>query len=94
MHTSGAGGKNRAPGSLSMCSPLLYYKGITMLENMHTPGAQVLKSVHPAAKLCTQGAGCTLYFEHCTTSSFIYKTHIILLIIVHKRITGDVKVDS
>ena len=23
---------------------------------MHTPGAQVLKSVHPAAKMCTQGA--------------------------------------
>ena len=27
---------------------------------MHTPGAQVLKSVHSAAKMCTQGAGCTL----------------------------------
>ena len=23
---------------------------------MHTRGAQVLKSVHPAAKICTQGA--------------------------------------
>ena len=28
-------------------------------------GAQVLKSMHPAAKMCTQGAGCTLNFEHC-----------------------------
>ena len=27
---------------------------------MHTQGAQVSKSVHPAAKMCTQGAGCTL----------------------------------
>ena len=24
---------------------------------MHTPGAQVLKSVHPTVKMCTQGAG-------------------------------------
>ena len=30
---------------------------------MHTPGAQVLKSMHPAAKMCTQGAGCTLNFD-------------------------------
>ena len=46
------------PGSFSTCSPL--YKGITMLEkNMHTPG------VHPTEELCTQGAGCTLNFEHC-----------------------------
>ena len=34
---------------------------------MHTPGAQGLKSVHLAAKLCTPGAGCTLNFEHCQT---------------------------
>ena len=27
---------------------------------MHTPGAQASKSVHPAAKMCTLGAGCTL----------------------------------
>ena len=32
---------------------------------MHTPGAQVCKFAHPAAKRCTQGAGCTLNFEHC-----------------------------
>ena len=32
---------------------------------MHTPGAQVLRSVHPAAKMRTQGAGGTLNFEHC-----------------------------
>ena len=31
---------------------------------MHTPGAQVMKPVHPAAKMYTQGAGCTLNFEH------------------------------
>ena len=31
---------------------------------MHTPGVQVLKSVHPTVKMCTQGAGCTLNFEH------------------------------
>ena len=32
---------------------------------MHTPGAQVRKSVHPAAKMGAQGAGCTLNFKHC-----------------------------
>ena len=32
---------------------------------MHATGAKVPKSMHPAAKMCTQGAGCTLYnFEH------------------------------
>ena len=36
-----------------------------MLENnMHMPSAHVLKSVLPAAKMCTQGAECTLNFEH------------------------------
>ena len=35
---------------------------------MHTPGAQVLKVVHTAAKMCTQGAGCALNFEHCHRS--------------------------
>ena len=29
---------------------------------MHT---QVLRPVHPAAKMCTPGAGCTLNFELC-----------------------------
>ena len=33
---------------------------------MHMPGAQGLESMHPAAKMCTQGAGCTLNFEHWT----------------------------
>ena len=32
---------------------------------MHLLGAQVLKPVHPATKLCTPGAVCTLNFEHC-----------------------------
>ena len=31
---------------------------------MHTPGAQVSKYMNPAAKICTQGAGCTINFEH------------------------------
>ena len=31
---------------------------------MNTPGAQVSKSMHPVAKMCTQGAGCTFNFEH------------------------------
>ena len=35
---------------------------------MRTQGAQVSKSMHPAAKMCTQGAGCILNFEHCVCS--------------------------
>ena len=36
-------------------------------QTLHTLGAQVIQSVHPAAKICTQlqGAWCTLNFEHC-----------------------------
>ena len=34
-------------------------------NSMFLPGAQVRKSVHPASKLCTPGAGCTLNFGHC-----------------------------
>ena len=37
---------------------------------MHTPGAQVSKSMHPAAKMCTQGAGCTLNLKHCIHMHF------------------------
>ena len=64
-HVGCIGSQNHAPGSLFMCSSL--YKGIILFKkNMHTPGAQVLKSVHPAAKMCTQGAGAgTLNFENC-----------------------------
>ena len=32
---------------------------------MHLPGAQVLKYVHPATKMCTPGVGRTLNFRHC-----------------------------
>ena len=32
---------------------------------MHTLSAQVSKSMHPAAEMCTKGAGCSLNFEHC-----------------------------
>ena len=39
-------------------------------KSMHLTGAQVLKSVHPATKMYTPGAGCTLNFEHCC----LYKT--------------------
>ena len=48
---------------------LPYIKAVIVRKSMHTPGAQVLNSVHPAAKRCTQGAGCTLNFEHCPRCS-------------------------
>ena len=53
-------------------------------KSMHTPGAQVSKSMHPAAIMCTQGAGCTLGFEHCC----IYMQLIpgmLISILIHER---------
>ena len=38
---------------------------------MHLPGAQLPKPMHPAPKLCTPGAGCTLNFKHCLFCLFI-----------------------
>ena len=40
------------------------YTYLEVGESMYTPGAQVSKSKHPAAKMCTQGAECTFNFEH------------------------------
>ena len=37
---------------------------------MRTQGAQLSKFVHPAAKMCTPVAGCTLYFVHGCVLSF------------------------
>ena len=45
---------------------------------MHTRGAHVSKSVHPSAKMCTQGAGRTLNFEHYDSMS-VNKCHIRLI---------------
>ena len=44
---------------------------------MHTPGAHVSKSMHPAAKMCPQAAGGTFNFEHCKQFSklSIYFVH-------------------
>ena len=60
-HTGCTGSQNRAPGILSMGSFL--YKGINRLEKTCT--LRVHRSKNLAAKMCTQGAGCTLNFEHC-----------------------------
>ena len=55
--------ENHAPVYFFMCTFL--YKGIHYVQkHMHPPGAQMLKSMHPAVKMCTQGAGCTLNFGH------------------------------
>ena len=52
--------KNGAPGHL-----VTYYVNLLKVgKSMHTPGAWVSKSMHPAAKMCTQGVGCTLNFKH------------------------------
>ena len=68
MHTAGAWPlKPMHPPAVCPC--VHFY--MIILENwkignsMHLPGAQVLKLVHPATKMCTYGAGCTLNFEHC-----------------------------
>ena len=56
--------ENHAPGYLFMYT-FHTYKGIHYVQkNMHPEGAQMLNSMHPAAKMCTQGAGCILNFEH------------------------------
>ena len=44
--------------------------------HMHTPGAHGLKSMLPAAKMCTQGAGCTLNFEHWKCMQQVTKSHL------------------
>ena len=79
-HAGCKGSQNRAPDILFMCSPL--YKGIIVIyvrKSLHTLGAQVMKSVHPAAKVCTPGAGCILNFEHCACKDFpssLYCIHV------------------
>ena len=50
---------------------------------MHLLGAQVLKPVHPATKMCTPGAGCTLNFEHCIGP--ILKTQGMLAVFNHSH---------
>ena len=40
---------------------------------MRSPGAQVPNCVHPTAKWCTPGAGCTLNFEQCVTIEKRYR---------------------
>ena len=57
-HAGCRGNQNCAPAVCACDLP--YIKVLYVRKGMHTPGAQVLKSVHPAAKMCTQGAGCTL----------------------------------
>ena len=47
------------------CAHRPIYCVAILWNKVHSPGAQVSKCVHLAAKLCTPGAGCTLNFEHC-----------------------------
>ena len=37
----------------------------------HT-GCTAFKPMHPAAELCTPGAGCTLNFEHCLLKGLLF----------------------
>ena len=55
-HVGCTGSQNRAPGRLSVCSPL--YKGINILEIACTHRVHRFEKLHPAAKMCTQGVGC------------------------------------
>ena len=59
------GFEKHAPGSVSM-GPFLYdYVDNLKKKSMHLPGVQVITPLHPATKMCTPVAGCTLNFEHC-----------------------------
>ena len=51
-------------------------------KSIHTPDAQVLKSVHPEAKMCTKCARCTLYFEHCPLITGMYCSFYLSLTII------------
>ena len=42
----------------------LTWRYVGLEKMVHLPDAHKFKSVHPAAKICTPGAGCTLNFEH------------------------------
>ena len=55
--------KTHAPGCVSMSS-FIYNYIKKCGKSMHLPCAQLIKPVHPANKMCTPGAGCTLNFEH------------------------------
>ena len=57
-HSGCMGSQNCAPGNLLMCSSL--YKGINILEKACTHRVHRWKFCAPG----TQGAGCTLNFEH------------------------------
>ena len=46
----------------AVCSCVLHYNSIKK------SCAQGQKSVHPALKMCTPGAGCTFGLEHCIIS--------------------------
>ena len=54
------------------CSCATHYINLSKVfgKSIHTPGEQVSKPMHPAAKMCTQGAGCTLNFEDCYSIYF------------------------
>ena len=54
----------------SSMSSFLYNHNSKFGKSIHLPDSQVLKSAHPATKMCTPGAGCTLNFEHCSTMIF------------------------
>ena len=62
VHTPGASVAKIMHPAVCSCVPPYIKVLLCVRKNMHTP---VLKSFHPAAKMCTLGALCTLNFEHC-----------------------------
>ena len=67
MHLPGAEVGYCVHPECESCAHRLRYT-LNNRENGAYTGCTALKIMHPALNSCTQGAGCTLNFEHCCSS--------------------------
>ena len=66
MHSLGAEGKKCVHPEFKLSAHKVPY-ALNNRKNGAHAGGTPLAIVHSALKLCTQGAGCTLNFEHCNS---------------------------
>ena len=67
MHTPGAQIDKTMHPAIFSCVHF-FTKVLIMLNEHARVGCTGFNSMHPAAKMCIQGAECTLNFEHCLHS--------------------------
>ena len=65
MHQAGAEGRKCVHLEFKSTAHKLHIR-----KNGAHARCTALKTMHPALKSCTQGAGCTLNFEHCANFQF------------------------